>query len=61
MTQPTFLQRCRSEWHRLNPRYVKDNDDVCTVFIAANRETLRGYLAPLRFLWWLVSCSWRQR
>ena len=61
MTQPTFLQRCRSEWHRLNPRYVRDNDDVRTVFVAASRETLWGYFAPLRFLFWLASHSWRQR
>lgn len=38
MNQQTFMQRCCSEWQRLNPRYVKDNDDARTVFIAASRE-----------------------
>ena len=60
VTTSTFSQRCQAEWQRLNPRYVKENDDVLTAVLAAFRETVPGYFAPLRFLWWLAVRSWRQ-
>lgn len=60
MTPSTFRQRCRNEWRRLNPRYVEENDGAFTVFLATWRETVPGYVAPVRFVWWLLVKSWRR-
>ena len=60
MDNPTFRQRCRNEWQRLNPTYGNAEDGFSRAFFAAFRETVPGYFAPLRFLWWLVVNSWRQ-
>lgn len=58
---PTFMQRCRNEWQRLNPSYRRKEDGFLRTVLAAFRETVPGYVAPLRFLWWLATKSWRQR
>lgn len=59
--QPTFMQRCRAEWQRLNPHYLPETKGLLSVFKAAFREGWAAYFAPLRFVWWLVARSWRQR
>ena len=60
MTKCAFSQRCQAEWQRLNPQYVRETDGFFKAFVAACRETMPGYFAPMRFLWWLAAKSWRQ-
>ena len=60
-TQPTFMQRCRAEWRRLNPTCLPETKGLFAVFKAAFREGWVAYFAPLRFVWWLIARSWRQR
>ena len=60
MTQSTFRIRCRDEWRRLNPKYIKADAGVLATVLAAGREAVPGYFAPLRFLGWLLVKSWRR-
>lgn len=55
----SFQQRFRQEWVRLNPRLVKPGDSLTQVFVGACRETLPGFFAPIRMLWWLLVRCWR--
>ena len=58
MIEYSFRERCQREWHRLNPRFVKQEDSLFQVLIGASRETVLGFFAPLRILWWLATKSW---
>ncbi len=59
MTHSSFRQRCRTEWQRLHPPSTRANDGVFATLLSACRESVPGYFAPVRFLWWLVVDSWR--
>ena len=60
MNRPSFIQRCRTEWRRLNPTYLPETKGLLATFKAGFREGWTGYFAPLRFVWWLVAQSWRR-
>ena len=59
MITKQFKERSRAEWKRINPTYVNPNQMIGQSFLSACQETLSGYFAPLRFIWWLVVRSWR--
>ncbi len=59
MTAKRFMERCRAEWKRINPVYTTNNQSIGRTFLLACRETVPGYFAPLRFLWWMAVKSWR--
>lgn len=61
MSRKHFRQRLRAEWQRLNPRFVLPEHSLGQCFVAACREGLYGFFAPLRLLWWLVTRSWKLR
>lgn len=59
MITKQFKERSRAEWKRLNPSYVNPSQPVSQTVLSACMETVPGYFAPLRFIWWLVVRSWR--
>lgn len=54
-----FFLHCQIEWKRLNPKYVRPDDNFWRMFVYAMHEAAIGFFAPIRFLWWLITRSWR--
>ena len=59
MSRAPFMRRCRDEWQRLNPRFVRSDGSLAEVFWDACREGVYGFFAPLRLLWWLFMTAWK--
>jgi len=59
MNRQTFKDRAQEEWRCLNPRVARKSDTFHQRFVAGFREGLYGFWAPLRFLWWLLTRSWK--
>lgn len=59
MSRAPFIRRCREEWQRLNPTFVRSDASLRDVFFCACREGAYGFFAPLRFLWWLLLSAWK--
>lgn len=49
-----FKDEFSVEWKRLNPKHVKPDDGLWATFVGAARETVPGFFAPLRMLWWVI-------
>lgn len=59
MSRPSFQQRLREEWRRLNPRFASKEDSLQQSFLSGFREGFHGFWAPLRLFWWLLTRSWK--
>lgn len=59
MNRQTFKDRAKEEWRRLNPRVATKRDTLQQSFVVGFREGFYGFWAPLRFLWWLLTRSWK--
>jgi len=46
MNRPSFIQRCRTEWRRLNPKYLPETKGLLATFKAAFQEGWRGCFTP---------------
>ncbi|MEO5658575.1 MAG: hypothetical protein ABIQ90_02095 [Polaromonas sp.] len=55
-----FKDDFKREWCRLNLQYIRPEDGLLATLAGAVRETLPGYFAPLRMLWWLIKYAKRQ-
>lgn len=55
----TFKEQWLGEWRRLNPKYVRPDDNLRQQFWHAFLEGLPAYFAPLRMLWWILKGGWR--
>ena len=49
-----FKGEFSAEWTRFNPKHVKPGDGLWATFVGAARETVPGFFAPLRMLWWVM-------
>lgn len=56
----TLKDKWLAEWRRLNPKYVRPDDNLWQVFWHAFMEGWPGYFAPLRMAWWLIKGGWRE-
>ena len=59
MSRASFMTRCRDEWQRLNPRFVRPDASLAEVFWDGCREGVYGLFAPLRLIWWLLLSAWK--
>lgn len=59
MNWALFVRRCREEWQRLNPTFVRSDASLSESFWGGCREGVYGFFAPLRLLWWLLVTCWR--
>lgn len=47
----------QAEWQRLNPRHVTYNSGFSGWLSGIFKESVVGYFAPLRMLYWLAKCT----
>lgn len=52
-----MLKDWRTEWARLNPRYVQEGDSLGQRIAHTAKESWHAYFAPLWFLQWVVRTS----
>lgn len=50
-----FKDEFWAEWRRLNPVYVKENSGFWLWLGCIFKETVPGYFAPLRMVYWLLT------
>jgi hypothetical protein len=49
----------RKEWARLNPVFVRREDDAMQTVLHAIQETLHGFFAPILMLGWIIKSEWK--
>ncbi len=48
----------RQEWARLNPVFVRPEDNAMQTVLHAIQETLHGFFSPFLMLGWIIKSVW---